>query len=81
MENPVSKQCRLWSDATLCVTPLYVASDLGLHFFAYDPFMGLQVRMGWKKLPSIEALLYANTCLFFQSHFIAYLLHLKKFFW
>ena len=26
--------------------PHYVASDLGLHCFAYDPFTGFQVRMG-----------------------------------
>ena len=27
-------------------TPHYVASDLGLHCFACDPFTGFQVRMG-----------------------------------
>ena len=28
-------------------TPHYAVSDLGLHcLFAYDPFMGFQVRMG-----------------------------------
>ena len=40
MENFVNKQCRPWSDATLCG----IWSEAAL--FAYDPFMGVQVRMG-----------------------------------
>ena len=40
MENPASKQCRAWSDATLC--GIWSGSTL----FAYDPFTSFQVRMG-----------------------------------
>ena len=40
IENPVSKQCRIRSDATLC--GVWAGSAL----FDYDPFTGFQVRMG-----------------------------------
>ena len=40
MENPVSKQWRPWSDATLWSVPA---------LFAYDPFMGFQVRVSKRK--------------------------------
>ena len=39
MENPVN-------NVDPDKTPYNVASDLGLHCFAYDLFMGFQVRMG-----------------------------------
>ena len=39
MENPISKQCAPWSDATLC--GVWSGSAL----FAYDPFTSFQVRM------------------------------------
>ena len=42
MENPVSQQCRPWSDATWC------GIWSGPALFAYDLFMGFQVRMGQK---------------------------------
>ena len=42
MENPVSKQCRLWLDATLC--GVWSRSEL----FACGPFSGFQVRMSWR---------------------------------
>ena len=43
MENPVSKQCRPWSDATSC--SIWSGSAL----FAYDPFTGIRVRMSYKR--------------------------------
>ena len=39
-KNPVSKQCRPWSDATLC--GIWSGSAL----FFYDSFMGFPERMG-----------------------------------
>ena len=40
LETPVSKQCRPWSDATLC--GIWSGSAL----FAYEPFTLFQARMG-----------------------------------
>ena len=40
IENPVSKQCRPWSDATWCGIWSWSA------MFAYDLFEGFKVRMG-----------------------------------
>ena len=43
MENPVSKQCRPWSDITSC--GVWSGSAL----FAYDPFNGFQSKNGLSK--------------------------------
>ena len=54
MGNLVSKQCRPWSDATLC--GVWSGSALS----AYDPFMGFQVRLWDKEVISPDAFNFFN---------------------
>ena len=63
IENPISKYCRPWSDATLC--GIWSGSAL----FAYDPFKGFPVRMG----SDMILIMFCNARLLCLPHNISYI--------